>query len=282
MRSLSYGKFYGIDESHRQIPGFSLAVMSPVLRPEDVPLHTHEEASFVLLLGGPYLSSAANFGSECEAPGLIYNPPGTVHRDRFKSLQGRFLAISVSRESFRSAADCGILPCDATCFNNRDMLSAAHFLVSESARWNEASPLLAESICLELLARVARGSSTSPKKPPAWLRTAKEMFYEECANPLRISDAAQAIGVHPVHFARTFRHFFHCTPGEYLARCRTNRAITLLTESKLPLAEVALLTGFCDQSHFSNTFKRHFGLSPRAYRSQLRARAARLCFSAPS
>jgi AraC family transcriptional regulator len=177
--------------------------------------------------------------------------------------------------------DCSDLPGDATCFRNRDIVSAAHFLVRESARWNETSPLLAESICLELLARVARRPSTPPKKPPVWLPRAKEMFYEECVNPCRIADAAQAIGVHPVHFARSFRRFFHCTPGEYLVRCRLDRAITLLVESKWSLAEIALQTGFCDQSHFSNMFKRHFGISPRAYRSQLRLTPAKLCFSSP-
>lgn len=269
LHSLPYGKFYGSGEAHRQIPGFSLSALSPVLRAEDVPLHTHEEASFVLLLDGSYFSSAVGFSSECDVPTLIYNPPRTAHRDRFKSLGGRFLAISVSRDSFRSAADCSVLPCDAMCFRNKDIVSAAHSLVRESARWNKTSPLLAESICLELLASFAGRSSTPPKKPPVWLQRAKEMFYEECARPFRIAEAAKAIGVHPVHFARGFRRFFHCTPGEYLARCRMDRAVALLAESKLSLAEIALGAGFCDQSHFSNMFKRHFGLSPRAYRSQL-------------
>jgi hypothetical protein len=178
-----------------------LSVLNPVLRAEDVPLHTHEEAFFILPLDGFYFSSAAGFSSECDVPTLIYNPPRTAHRDRFKSPGGRFLAISVSRNTFRSAADCSVLPWDAMCFRNRDIVSVAHSLARESAHWNKTSPLLAESICLELLASVARRSPAPPKKPPVWLQRAKEMFYEECARPFRIAGAAEAVGVHPVSFA---------------------------------------------------------------------------------
>lgn len=267
---LPHGKFFGDSESRRAIPGFSLARMTPVLPPEDVPMHTHEDATLVLLLSGAYISSAARAGSECQAPLLIYNPPHTTHRDRFKTLSGRFLAISVSPESLRHASDYATLPDVATSFRSREILAAGQVLAHELDQWEETSGLLAEGTCLELLARIARTDPAPGGKPPAWLTQAKEFLHDRSADPIRITDAARAIGVHPVYFARSFRKFLCCTPSEYLTRCRLDKAASLLLETGLSLAEAALQTGFSDQSHFSKKFKRNFGLPPGSYRRLFR------------
>jgi CubicO group peptidase (beta-lactamase class C family) len=50
--------FFGRSEVRRELPGFSVSLLAPTLRAEDVRLHTHENASFVLVLKGSYLSSA--------------------------------------------------------------------------------------------------------------------------------------------------------------------------------------------------------------------------------
>ena len=84
MRStLQHGEFFGTREQRRDVAGFSLSIASadparPVAR------HTHEDAHFILLLDGHYLSSARGAGHLHAEPALIYNPPGTTHRDHFK------------------------------------------------------------------------------------------------------------------------------------------------------------------------------------------------------
>ncbi|HVN06011.1 MAG TPA: hypothetical protein VMT86_16430 [Bryobacteraceae bacterium] len=108
-RLLPYGKFFGAPGISREVPGFSIAI--------------HADASLVLLLEGTYISSAADAGSESGPFTLIYNPPRTTHRDRFKSVDGTFLALSVSREAFRSAADWTSFPRLAQTFTSRDVVS---------------------------------------------------------------------------------------------------------------------------------------------------------------
>jgi AraC-like DNA-binding protein len=68
-------------------------------------------------------------------------------------------------------------------------------------------------------------------------------------------------------FERKFRGSFHLTPQKYLRKLRLHMASRALVYTDQPLAKVALLCGFVDQSHFSREFRRHFGRTPREYRA---------------
>ena len=78
--------------------------------------------------------------------------------------------------------------------------------------------------------------------------------------------------MHPVTLARAFRTFYGCSVGEYLRRVRVDLAGRWLSDTNLGLAQIALSAGFCDQSHFSNVFRRIIGLTPSRYRREARSR----------
>jgi len=61
-----------------------------------------------------------------------------------------------------------------------------------------------------------------------------------------------------------FKQSVGATPHDYLVATATRRAQELLTETEMPLAEIALATGFSDQSHFSRRFREHLNASPSA------------------
>jgi AraC family transcriptional regulator len=75
----------------------------------------------------------------------------------------------------------------------------------------------------------------------------------------------------PAHFARLFKQATGLPPHQYVLRCRMERAKQLLTETDLPLIEIALQVGCADQSHFTALFRTHFALTPKAYRDHLRS-----------
>ncbi len=66
--------------------------------------------------------------------------------------------------------------------------------------------------------------------------------------------------MHPVHLSRVFRRWRGRTLRDSLRGVRLREACRLLQEG-LPLAEVALATGFVDQSHLSNVFRRVTGFT---------------------
>ena len=75
-------EFWGEGPSHRETGDFSFHCLTAHV-PEEVQRHSHDEAHFVLVLGGGYMSSARGAPDISSTPLLVFNPAGTTHRDRF-------------------------------------------------------------------------------------------------------------------------------------------------------------------------------------------------------
>jgi len=74
-------------------------------------------------------------------------------------------------------------------------------------------------------------------------------------------------------FERQFLAAFHLTPQKYLRKLRLRIASRALIYTNESLAEVALISGFADQSHFSREFRRQFSRTPREYREHYQTTA---------
>ena len=65
---------------------------------------------------------------------------------------------------------------------------------------------------------------------------------------------------------RMFKNALNTTPGDFLINCRISAAKELLSNTNLPLVEIAYECGFNSQSYFSDCFKRKIGNSPNEFR----------------
>jgi AraC family transcriptional regulator len=86
---------------------------------------------------------------------------------------------------------------------------------------------------------------------------------------ISLSELAQAANVSPPHLVRLFKRSTGFSPHQYLIHLRIQRAKDYLIRGKHSLSEIAALTGFADQSHFSRHFKRIVGCTPKAFLNQL-------------
>jgi AraC-like DNA-binding protein len=59
----------------------------------------------------------------------------------------------------------------------------------------------------------------------------------------------------------------------YIVRYRLLQARELLENTDLQITQIALAVGFSESAHFTRTFQREVGVSPRAYRQGKRAPA---------
>ena len=72
------------------------------------------------------------------------------------------------------------------------------------------------------------------------------------------------------HFVRAFKQSHGMPPRQYIMQCRVERARALLTETDLPLSEIAVASGFADQSHCCRCFRERVGATPGDYRWSMR------------
>lgn len=83
---------------------------------------------------------------------------------------------------------------------------------------------------------------------------------------LSLAEIAQQSGLSPFHFARRFRQTTGESPHQYVVNLRLEAAQRLLKETDLPVSQIALMTGFSNQGHFTQTFSRRLGQPPHQYR----------------
>jgi len=263
MLMLSHDIFFGDLQLSRVLDGVTLSHRIANSPPAHVPMHTHSDAHFVLITSGGYVSSAT--GEAHPRTSLIYNPPGTTHRDHFWQGTGSFFTLSLSSTLMAQSLDAASQPVAVHLRKDR-ALGLAWALLMECARWNSSSQLKAESLCLELLAEASVNSLPPHRSPPNWLLTACQLIQDCPGETPHIRDVAKIVGVHAVHLARAFRTFIGCTPGDLLRARRLELAAAALMNSGTPLAEIALASGFSDQAQFTKAFRRMYGVAPGAYR----------------
>ncbi len=93
-----------------------------------------------------------------------------------------------------------------------------------------------------------------------------EAIIENYAEPLSTAALAEKVSLSVSQFDRRFQQRFLTTPRKYVMNVRIDAACQLLASTELPIATIALQTGFYDQSHFTNYFSRSKGISPAQYR----------------
>ena len=93
-----------------------------------------------------------------------------------------------------------------------------------------------------------------------------EQIKNQPEQALNLDEMAQAVYLSKYHFLRCFKQTVGLTPHQFQLQNRVRKAQRMLNQHA-GITEVALATGFCDQSHFIRHFKKHFGLTPTAYQA---------------
>ncbi len=94
------------------------------------------------------------------------------------------------------------------------------------------------------------------------LHRARDYMESTWNSKATLDDWAQVACMSRFHFLRLFRSAFGETPRQYYIRRRLERAGQMLLETEENVTEISLECGFESLSHFSNAFRRHFGVSP--------------------
>lgn len=132
-----------------------------------------------------------------------------------------------------------------------------------------------ESALMDALAGVLLLCSPAPSIRRVWrgcdrpIRHAMEFLAENLEQKTSLEMVARSAGLSRYHFLRVFKRETGLSPHLFRTLRRIDRAKQLLCNGT-PLAEAALMVGFSDQSHFTNTFRKYTGATPGQYVAETR------------
>lgn len=227
--------------------------------------HAHEIPQFIYVIAGLHWSGHSRGGDFC-APGTVrFIPAGEAHENYFPA-GSRCLGVKLFRPILELArADGARLGASGELASPSAPVQGAR-LHREFRRRDDLSGLAVESLLMELLVSGVRPAPLRRGPAPAWLLRVRERLHEHGSCHLTLAELSRCAGRHPVQVSRQFRYHFGCTISEYVRQVRIARAQILLSRRDLSIAEIALASGFSDQSHFTNAFRKRVGIPPHRFR----------------
>ena len=193
--------------------------------------------------------------------GLLKGKRTTVHYEHIDAFGEKYPDIDLTEELFVYDGNCiscsgGSASMDFALNILRGTHSealanaAARYLFHQSVRpagsWQNADP-------------VEPLGNTAPRN----VRRAIALMEKYLEHPLSIAEICDRMDISHRQLDRLFRAYVKKTPSMYYRDIRLDRARGLVTQTEMPLSQVALASGFSSQVHFSRAYRDRFGLPPR-------------------
>lgn len=237
------------------------------------PNHFHEYYVIGFIEKGSRYLSCKNKEYTIEPGDLLLFNPGDNHT--CKQIDGKTLdyrCLNIKPEIMSKAVfeitGRGYLPCFTTpvVFHSElvSILRDLHLVIMQEEkdfRKEEIFYLLLE----QLIEEYTEQEETSPKSEQSMeAKIICDFLEKNYMQRITLDDLSNLTGLSKYYLLRSFTKQKGITPYSYLETIRIDKAKKLLEQGELPI-DVALQTGFTDQSHFSNFFKKFIGLTPKQY-----------------
>jgi len=171
----------------------------------------------------------------------------------------------------------GELECKPVGIDDATVSSLGRAVLPALNHADQASQLFVDHVLLALGVHVAQiyGGLRHPSRPArgglaAWqARRAKEILCANLDGRVPLKEVARECRLSVSHFSRAFRSTMGAAPHNWLMMRRVEVAKEKLRDRRLSLLDVALASGFADQSHLTRVFTRMVGVGPGAWRRAL-------------
>jgi len=198
---------------------------------------------------GAYLLAAAK---------LLENRECVVHWEVLPKFRSNFENVSVKSELYKI---------DDRFFTCAGGLSAIDMMLTIIARDHNVE--IMDQICRFVVPNEVRSADQRQRllkvdcyDPKGRLSAIVKIMEQNIAEPVPISEIARMIGVSRRQLERWFEKDINCSPANYYIGLRLETADYLLRSTGLSIIEVAEKTGFSENSHFSSSYRKRFGMSP--------------------
>ncbi len=110
------------------------------------------------------------------------------------------------------------------------------------------------------------GETEQESARPAGIRATLQHIRENYADPISVKRLARMAGLNINAYTIRFREVTGQTPSAYIQQIRVEAGRDLLWQERLTMDEISARCGFTSRHYFSRVFRRHYGISPAAFR----------------
>jgi len=244
---------------HPAVPGLAAVRGEGVAT--DIVRHAHAKTVVGLCLSGGRRIEAGG-GRWCVAPGQGFVIPGGVAHAcaPWGASEHAYMALAAAPQCFPACPEGPAVPAVWPSVWEDEKAAALLLRVVEALADGQAVACVHfAALCRLLHLRAA----PLPPLDPA-VRAAMAAVDAAPDAPVTLADLAAVAGVSPFRLERLFIRDLGVPPGEYVLSRRVAGAAARI-EAGQGLADAALASGFCDQSHLTRHFRRRMGVPPGKY-----------------
>jgi AraC family transcriptional regulator len=251
--------FKGLEiELHRFAGARALRVVHPGA--QQIEEHSHDWAYIGLYTSGRYRERYDGGEADMRGPCAVLHPAGRPHADMVE-VEGLETPIEFDPAWLRAHGFTRRLD------RSRLWSGGAVALASRSLSAALSAPSIDERALGRATAEFLSFALTAEAHvEPAWVKRARDLLEED--SPANAAGLARSLDLHPAYLARAYRAATGEGVGETQRRRRVEAASALLRQTALPLADIAIASGFCDQSHMNRCFSAVLGRTPRQVRHE--------------
>jgi len=227
------------------------------------------------------ISSGDSMKQVLMEPNQIFFNPANVPFSRYTADYYEFILVLIEPEKMISSAPIVTNNCTFTeTYHIKDPNLEYIFklLLSEIQAGNQNGKLFIENIVSILAFHFAK--NYSKEQSPGLVEnvsgfTSKELekalYYidKNMSETFKIENLAEEFGISKFYFIKRFKSSTNVTPHQFIIKKKLERSKNLLKEGSLSLTDITYMLNFSDQSHFSNSFKKMYGMTPREFRKTI-------------
>ena len=236
--------------------------------------HSHEEYSLGIVEEGETSFWYDGRVSRLSVNDVVFLPPAFMHScNPVNMAHWKFKMLFIEKDWLRSSLEGSGLDLDSAVIRfapGEPALSSIDKMLTSLV--SHASSLEKEELLLSLAQRVAESDDTErylkSEMPMLRLEKARKYIHNYFHEKITLDDLENISGLKKFAIIQNFKDVFKIPPHAYQTLLRVNYAKKELRQGR-SLLEVALGSGFYDQSHFNKVFKSHVGLTPYRYQSSI-------------
>lgn len=246
--------FHGIGIDLRRFGGATaLRVIHPA--GQLIAEHRHDWPCLTLHVLGSYTEHLEGGDIGIDGPSAVLHPPGAFHANRIGPRGLETVSIQFDPTWLRSC-EAKRLTCKATTWRSGTAAANARRLSEVWSKSTNNENQLRNWLRDFLLSSNENISSSAPK----WMQTVDNTLNSD-TTPSTL-EMARSLHLHPAWLNRAYRRLRGEGIQETLRRKRVERAAHLLRTTFEPLSHIAVVVGFCDQSHMTRAMRAVIGRTP--------------------